>query len=67
MNPFDNKKLYSPNELGEIASAGQLAKLRHFRKGPAYVKLSGSIRYSGADLNAWIVSCRTDPSELTAA
>lgn len=46
-------------------SAGHLANERSAGRGPAYVKLGGSVRYLVRDLDAWLESHRV--STLDAA
>jgi hypothetical protein len=41
--------------------AATLRKWRQRAKGPAYLKLSGRIRYRIEDLDAWRLSCRVEP------
>ena len=35
-------------------SASQLTKMRHFKIGPAHLKLGRAVRYAVADLDAWL-------------
>jgi hypothetical protein len=44
-----------------------LAKWRHLGRGPAYVKLLGSVKYRLSDLNTYIASCVVDPATAAAA
>ena len=55
---FDAERAYLPNEVTDATGfAGQtLAKWRCLGSGPAYLKISGRIFYSGSALNAWIAS-----------
>jgi hypothetical protein len=46
-----------------IAEKATLTKWRARGRGPAYLKLSGKIRYLLSDLEAFIKSSRVDPAE----
>jgi predicted DNA-binding transcriptional regulator AlpA len=46
--------------------AGTLAKWRLRRTGPAYLKLGGRVRYRAEDIEAWMDSCRINPTEQPA-
>jgi hypothetical protein len=46
------------------AKTGTLTKWRTRGRGPAYLKLSGKIRYKLSDLEAYIEASRVVPGEL---
>ena len=48
--------------LGKSVSAMTIDRCRCV--GPAYFKLGRSVRYDLADLEAWLESCRIDPTEI---
>ncbi len=54
--PFAAKTLYDVPAVEEAIGVPRstLAKWRHRRVGPAYVKFGGHIRYFGSDLNTWL-------------
>lgn len=64
------EELLTPDEVSKITklAVGALAQLRHRGEGPAYRRLSPrSIRYTRADVQAWIeASKRTRTDQLAA-
>ena len=40
-----------------------LNKWRQRGKGPIVLKMGGQVRYLKSDLDAWLASCRVNPSE----
>lgn len=57
-NIFDDDQIYRPNKVSDYTGFAEqtLAKWRCLGSGPAYLKISGRIFYSGSALNAWIAS-----------
>ncbi len=65
---FENNRTYvrGDPELEVLGSREKLAQRRFRNVGPAWVKIDRKVAYLGSDLNAWIASNRTDPSERAA-
>ena len=53
---FHPDTVYSPEDVAErgIANYSTLAKWRHGRTGPAFIRLGKRVGYRGRDLNDWI-------------
>jgi predicted DNA-binding transcriptional regulator AlpA len=51
-------------EVAELlgVSVHTLSNWRHKNVGPPHIKLVGAVRYSGADVEAWLASNAVDPS-----
>ena len=62
-NLFEQNRNYvlGDPELDLIGDREKLAQWRHRGTGPAYYKLGRKIVYRGADLNAWVETCRIVP------
>ena len=50
------ERLVAPEDLAELLSVttGQLAQMRYLGTGPEYVKVGARVRYSLADVRAWL-------------
>ena len=59
---FHPDTVYSPEDVAErgIATYSTLAKWRHGRTGPAYIRLGKRVGYKGDDLNSWLAEQRVD-------
>ncbi len=59
---FDPNTVYTPEEVAErgIANYSTLAKWRHAKIGPPYMRLGKRVGYRGDDLNRWLVEQRVD-------
>jgi predicted site-specific integrase-resolvase len=64
---MDSSALLTEREAAErlLAQPCTLTKWRHRGRGPAFLKLSGKIRYSLADIQAFIEASRRVPGERT--
>lgn len=62
-SPFDPGAFYSPDDVVSkgFAAKQTLAKWRHEKRGPAYVKSGSRILYSGKDLLNWLEANRVEP------
>lgn len=58
-------KLMRPADLVKLLGLTQqrLAELRHFGRGPAYIKIGRSVMYAESDVNAWLAACRHDTTK----
>ena len=56
--PFDPGRVYLEHEVAEVLQVKRqtMATWRHNLKGPPFAKLGRWVRYTGADLNAWLRS-----------
>lgn len=61
--PFFPGEYYSTEDVVSkgIAAKQTLAKWRHEKKGPAYVKSGSRVLYSGKDLIDWLDRQRVEP------
>ncbi len=53
---FQPERLYLETQVAEVLQVKRqtMATWRHGAKGPPFVKLGRWVRYTGADLNAWL-------------
>ena len=53
---FQPERLYLETQVAEVLQVPRqnLARWRHQAVGPQFVKLGRWVRYTGADLNAWL-------------
>jgi len=65
---FENNRTYmlGDPELDVLGTRERLAQWRHRMMGPPWVKIGRKVAYLGVDLNAWLESQRTDPSQKAA-
>ena len=60
---FDPARFYTPqdDDLRRIATPEQLRQWRHYGRGLPYIKIGGSILYSGHDVIAYLNEQRVEP------
>ena len=65
---YENDRIYFPEdpELRVLGTVEKLAQWRHFRRGPAFIRIGRRIGYHGSDLNAYLSAQRVDPSNEAA-
>lgn len=60
---FDPDRLYRPNDeaMRAIATVGQLAQWRHYKRGLPFITIAGNVYYSGADIIQHLKEGRVEP------
>jgi len=64
--PFQPDEYYSPDDVSDkgFAAKQTLAKWRHEKKGPAYIKSGSRVLYGGKDLIDWLKAQRVEPEAI---
>ena len=57
------EQLLTPDQVAYILNVPKrlLASWRYFKKGPAYIKVGGGVRYKQEDIDKWIQESQHDP------